>query len=79
MLRDCDAAQQVQEIEVDHSGGTVRVVILKISSAMGSFAGFGFTIPQLLMEGGGYSSEQMAIAAVKLFLSAMLALLAVFG
>ena len=48
----------------------LMVYIVKIPSAFGAFAGWGFTIPQLLMEGGGYSSPELAIETVKMFLSA---------
>ena len=58
--------EMVDEVKV--RGFTV--IIVKIASSLGSFAGYGFTIPKLLMEGGGYSSPEMAIKTVEMFLSA---------
>lgn len=46
-----------------------KVYIIKIPSVFGAFAGWGFTIPQLLMEGGGYSTPEMVIKTVEMFLS----------
>ena len=80
MLRHNSAVEKIKEVEVETEAyGPVTAWILKISSALGSFSGFGFTIPGLLIEGGGYSSEEMTIAAIKLFLSALLGLLAVLA